>query len=199
MKEPKLCHGIEAQLKARREKGHDRCTFSPLLQCFSTFWTSLKQLCICCTTWVSKRNPTDSSGVHEIQLWNSMSLLQGCVCMLLESWPTFNLPSTALTASSSLVLSLRNSGSTMDTGLCLSTCWLLLIMYLTRLFVYLSSFPFLAWNAHNAMVILNQRYFKWKRCKFDLLTFCPGFRNPPYIYVPSNKHKCRISPMCSCG
>ena len=121
--------------------------------------------------------------------------MQGCVCMLLESWPTSSLPSTASTASSSLVLSLRNSGSTMDTGFPLPTCWLLLIMYLTRLFVFLSSFPFLAWNAHNALVILNQRYFKWKRCKFDLLTFCPGFRNPPYIYVPSNKHKCRISPI----
>ena len=90
--------------------------------------------------------------------------MQGCVCMLLESWRTFNLPSTASTASSSLVLSLRNSGSTMVTGFSLPTCWLCILQDS----LFLCPLPFLAWNAHNSMVILNQRYFKWKRCKFDI-------------------------------
>ena len=165
--------------------------FFPLLQCFSTFWTTLEQLCICCTTWVSKRNPTDSSGVHEIQLWNSMSLLQGCVCMLLESWPTYNLPSTASTVSSSLVLFLRNSGSTMDTGLSLPICWLLLIMYLTRLFVFCP----LGLKCTQFDGYIESEVFQMKALQVWPLTFCPGFRNPPNIYVPSNKHKCRISPI----
>ena len=60
-------------------------------------------------------------------------------------------------------------------------------------------FPFLGLKCTQFDGYIESEVFQMKALQVWPLTFCPGYRNLPYIYVPSNKHKCRISPMCSCS